>query len=119
MSATIINGSDALIDLIVRRAAEQAAEIIVARLRQEPGVGAPPYATAKNNPLGSRKAFRGAVRRGAFETFRRGRELAARWKDVEDWMFKNQRSVGPAHGAPSLEEELAMASKPRARRTAA
>ena len=93
--------------------AARTADVVLQRLRQEPGFGAPLYATAKHNPLGSRKAFLSAARRGAFKTFRRGREVAAHWKDVEEWMLKSQ----DIEGEPStLEHELALASKPRARR---
>lgn len=42
----------------------------------------PEHASAKHNPLGSARAFLDAGRRGDFETFKRGKEVVARWVDV-------------------------------------
>jgi hypothetical protein len=113
VSATNPTGSDVLIEIIVRKAAELAAEIIVARLRHEPGLGAPLYATAQHNPLGSKRAFLNAARAKKFTTFKRGRNVAAMWSDVDAWMRQCPEQRRESPGELSLEEELAMASKPK------
>jgi hypothetical protein len=43
----------------------------------------PRHATAKHNPLGSERGFKAAARAGGFLTFKLGRQVAARWEDVE------------------------------------
>lgn len=54
---------------------------------------APRYADAGNNPLGTRRAFLAAGRRGDFPTFRRGREVVALWADVEAFIESRRRPV--------------------------
>jgi hypothetical protein len=55
----------------------------VAAAAQHPAPAPPPdLATAKHNPLGSPRAFLDAARRGAYPSYRRGREVVARWEDV-------------------------------------
>ncbi|KYF56715.1 hypothetical protein BE04_33570 [Sorangium cellulosum] len=58
----------------------------------------PHYATAKSNPLGSARAFLNAHRRGHFHTFKRGREVAALWTDVETWI--ESRKIVPRECKP-------------------
>ena len=97
--------TDILVEAIVGRAAERTAASVVAQLRTMPGFGVPVYATAKNNPLGSKRSFLNAHRRKDFATFLRGREVTARWTDVEAWMISRQR--GAVGSVQSLESELA------------
>lgn len=59
------------------------AERIVARLlASSPSPNHPEHADARANPLGTARAFLDAGRRGDFPTFKRGREIVARWVDV-------------------------------------
>jgi len=74
---------DALLDDLADRLAE--------RLAARAGASSPSYASAKHNPIGSARAFLDAARRGDFATFRRGREVVARWADVEAWLEGRKR----------------------------
>jgi len=70
------------------------------------------WATAKDNPLRSSRAFLDAARRGDFPTGKRGREIAARWTDVEAWIEgrKDSRAAkkrGPPRSDPPQEDVLA------------
>jgi len=67
-----------LIDVLAERLAEKMAARMVA--------STPRYATARENPMGSSRAFLDAARRGDFPTFRRGRCVAALWADVEGYV---------------------------------
>lgn len=67
------------------------------------------YATAEHNPLGSARAFLNAHRRGAFPTFKRARNITARWVDVETWMRDPARKAKPQN---DLEAELDLACAP-------
>jgi hypothetical protein len=88
-------------------AAEIAADIIEERLRREPQNR---YATAAHNPIGSRRQFLDAARAGKFDSFKRGREVAARWVDVE----RSIESTKPSRRTPpELESELRLAATPR------
>lgn len=49
------------------------------------------WATANDNPLGSPRSFLDAGRRGDFPTCKRGREIAARWVDVDAYIAGRQR----------------------------
>lgn len=53
----------------------------------------PEYADAKRNPLRSERAFLDAGRRGDFPTFKRCREVVAKWGDVEAYI--KSRKVVP------------------------
>lgn len=96
------------------------ASAVVAQLRAE-GFGRPQYATAKENPCGSRKAFLRGCREKGFESFKRGRELSADWAAVEAW-WRAQAAPGdaPAKPANDLAAELqeAAGAGPRRRRRA-
>lgn len=74
---------EALLEALADAIAEKVAEKVAARLAVAPA--APALATAKNNPLGSSRAFLDASRRGDFPTFKRGREVVARWSDVAEY----------------------------------
>jgi hypothetical protein len=63
--------------------APKIAAMLAARGAGEPSTR---YATAKDNPLGTARAFADAARRGDFPTFKRGRCVAARWADVEAYI---------------------------------
>jgi len=112
------NTSAELVDFIARRAAELAAEIIVTRLRQEPGIGSPRYATADSNPLNSRRAFLNAHRAKSFPTFKQGRNVAALWSDVEAWMRQRPEPRQTGEEGMSLDEALSAAAAPKRMRRA-
>lgn len=80
-----------LADLIAERLAERAAPDPAAR-----------FASAKDNPLGTPRAFLDAARRGDFRTFRRGREVVARWADVVAYIEGREckRKPRPRPAAP-------------------
>ncbi|WP_437606287.1 hypothetical protein WMF20_35540 [Sorangium sp. So ce834] len=102
---------------VATMAAELAADLLTDRLKVSP---APRYATARENPLGSARAFREAAAAGAFKTFRRGKQAAALWEDVEAWMVSQPppapRTKPQADGDLSLRDELAIAAKPSTRK---
>ncbi len=97
-----------LLDAFVDRVAERVVELI----RAEPGLGTPRYATAKENPTGSQKAFRRGCRARGFESFMRGRTRVAEWADVERWWREEQRRVRPGD---DLQSQLEAASAPMRR----
>jgi hypothetical protein len=68
----------------------------------------PRYADAKNNPLGKARAFLDAGRRGEFPTFKRSREVVARWSDVEKYI---ERRGKPTRQAPTLDDDLELLRK--------
>lgn len=59
----------------------------------------PAYYSAEDNPLGSRRAFLDAARRGAFPSFKAGRRVLARREDVHLWIESRQRKQ-PAASTP-------------------
>jgi hypothetical protein len=79
---------DVLIDVLAERVADKMATRI--------GASSPRYATARENPIGSARAFLDAARRGDFPTFRRGRCVAALWTDVERYVENRKPLKGPA-----------------------
>lgn len=50
------------------------------------------YATAKNNPLESRRGFLDAAARGDFPSFKRSRSVVALWQDVETFIESRPRT---------------------------
>lgn len=72
-------GADQLLEVFIELLAERVAEKLASRT----GGPAPRYATARDNPLRSPRAFLDAARRGDFPTFKLGRCVAALWSDVE------------------------------------
>lgn len=109
--------TDPFVEAIARRVVELTVPEVINQLRTLPGFGTPIYATAKNNPLGSARAFLNAHRSKAFPTFSRGRFVSAKWEDVERWMMARQK---PANPTSDVEAEFAaeMAGKRRAKRSA-
>lgn len=73
----------------------------------------PRYATAKNNPLGSPRAFLNAHRDGKFPTYKRGKEISADWSVVEAWM--RSRKAQPAERATMADELDAACAAPKRR----
>jgi len=61
------------------------------------------WATARENPLGGARIFLDAGRRGEFDTFKRGRQVVAKWEDVEAYIerTKVKRSRRPASAKTS------------------
>jgi hypothetical protein len=70
------------------------AERIANRIAARGGAStpAPKYADARNNPLGSARAFLDAGRRGDFPTFKRARSVVALWSDVEAYIERRRRA---------------------------
>ncbi|XXX73909.1 hypothetical protein WMF30_40310 [Sorangium sp. So ce134] len=108
---------EAFAQVLATMAAELAADLLEERLRAP---STPRYADAKCNPLGSARAFREAAAAGAFKTFRRGKQTAALWADVEAWMVAQPppapRTKPLVDGDLSLRDELALAAKPATRK---
>jgi hypothetical protein len=105
----------ALLDA-VDAVADRFADRIVARIAP---ASADRFAGAKDNPLGSARAFLDAGRRGDFPTFKRGREVVARWADVLAYIEGRQcrrkaRPAAPANTNTAPTEPLT----PEARRRA-
>ncbi len=69
---------------------------------------APRYADAKNNPLGTARAFLDAGRRGDFPTFKRSRAIVARWSDVEQYIERCGRQPPKA---TALDDDLELLRK--------
>ncbi len=65
----------------------------------------PRYATKKCNPCGSSRGFVTACSSGAFDTFKLGRELAAKWEDVAAYVERRVLPVRQADAKPPLEED--------------
>lgn len=63
----------------------------------------PEHASAQHNPLGTPRAFLDAGRRGDFPTFKRGREVVARWADVLAYIEarKVERTKRSLSGGPA------------------
>ena len=81
------------------------AERIVARLLgSSPSPSHPEHADARANPLGSARAFLDAGRRGDFPTFKRGRDIVARWVDVLAYI--ERRAVARKERKPSSAEDM-------------
>lgn len=77
------SGVARIADLSVGVLLDALAEELAGRLLSRLSVAAcPEHASAQHNPLGSARAFLDAGRRGDFPTFKRGRQVVARWNDV-------------------------------------
>ena len=85
---------------------ERVADRVVRRL--EGTTSRSTYADAKNNPLGSARAFLDAGRRGDFPTFKRGRQVVALWADVERYIQSKQRARRERTPADSAEDDRAL-----------
>jgi hypothetical protein len=87
------------------------AERIAAKITARDVPTIPRYATAKANPIGSERAFLDAGRRGAFPTFKLGRQVAARWEDVERYVESRQRPTRVPDGMPAPDDDRALLAK--------
>lgn len=101
---------------------ERTARRVVELLRADVPAPAPRYADAKDNPLGSARAFADAARRGDFPTFRRSRRVTALWTDVEAWIqsrpaMRSRRVPDQLDPAKLLTSALA-SRRPRAKSAA-
>ena len=70
---------------------EALADRLADKLAARAAPPAPRYAIARENPIGSARAFLDAARRGDFPTFKRGRTVAALWADVERYVEGRRR----------------------------
>jgi hypothetical protein len=95
-----VRASSNLLDALLDDLADRLAE----RLAVRAGASSPRYADAKHNPLGSARAFLDAARRRDFATFRRGREVVARWADVEAWIESRKRPVQLPPAVPANDD---------------
>lgn len=96
---------DALVDLLAERVAEKLAD------RLAPPSAPPDLASARNNPLGSGRAFLDAARAGRFESWRRGREVVARWSDVAAYdraRLRPRPAPSPAPADPDAHREAVL-----------
>lgn len=74
---------DTLFGAFLDAVADRVAERLAARIAPDPATR---WASARDNPIGSPRAFLDAGRRGDFETCKRGREIVARWSDCEAYI---------------------------------
>lgn len=86
--------------------AEMVADRVIARLSGN----SPRYASAVENPLGSSRAFLDAHRAGRFPTFKRGREVLAKWADVEAYI-ESRRTRPSEHRAEKDQGDVASLAK--------
>lgn len=112
-SSNARNDLDTLLDQIADRIAER----VIARIARDP---AEHHATAKNNPIGTPRAFLDAGRRGDFPTFKKGREVAARWCDVTAYIERRtcERKPRTCNAPATPANANATPLDPRARRLA-
>jgi len=75
----------------------------------------PEHASARDNPLGTARAFLDAGRRGDFPTFKRGREVVARWADVLAYIERRtiERNDRPSLAPPQPPPTAPRAPSPR------
>lgn len=78
-----------------------AAEVVPQVVRELNATSTPMFATAKDNPLGSARAFLDAARSDRFPSFMKGRERCARWSDVLSYI----ESRKPRRGARKLHQD--------------
>lgn len=91
--------------------ADRVADRIVARIAP---ASTDRFASAKDNPLASERAFLDAGRRGDFPTFKRGREVVARWADVLAYIEGRQCKRKPRTATPKPAEPLTSEARRRA-----
>jgi hypothetical protein len=80
---------DALLDELADRVAERLTQRIG---KDIPTASGSEYYSANNSPLGSRRAFLDAARRGAFPSFKAGRSVLAKREDVHRWIESRPRT---------------------------
>lgn len=83
---------DAFLEQLAAKLAPKVAALLVAPPPAER------WATARDNPLGTRHGFLAAAKRSEFPSFKRGRERVARWTDVEAYL--QRRQAAPRKAAP-------------------
>jgi hypothetical protein len=66
------------------------ADRVADRLAHRAGPG-PVYYSAKDNPLGSRRAFLDAALRGCFPSYKAGRRVLAKREEVHRWIESGDR----------------------------
>ena len=88
---------DALLDDLADRVAERIVERVGLG---EQASNRSAYYSAKNNPLGSQRAFLDAARRGDFPSYKAGRRVLARCEDVDRWIESRPRK----HSEPPADE---------------
>lgn len=86
MSPSALAHLHAFVEAVARDAAREAVKEALANR------DAPEYATARHNPLGSKRSFLNAARANKFRSFKRGRETAARWEDVAAYIESTART---------------------------
>lgn len=91
---------EAALEALLRRVVREELANVLASM----GIRATPeHATAKSNPLGSERAFLDAARKGTFPTFKLGREIAARWADVQAYAERRTITRSTLAEAPPIE----------------
>lgn len=83
---------DTLFGAFLDAVADRVADRLASRIAPDPATR---WASAKDNPIGSARAFLDAGRRGDFETCKRGREVVARWADCEAYIASRQCARKP------------------------
>jgi hypothetical protein len=99
--------AEAFANLVAVMAAELAAKIIEERSRSQGSR----YATAKHNPMGSPRRFRDAARAGKFPARQVGREIMAKWEDVEAYIESMPVPASRLKSRAELTAELDAAMK--------
>jgi hypothetical protein len=95
---------DVLLEGVVQKFEQRLDDLLSGQAQHQ----TPRYADAKNNPLGKARAFLDAGRRGDFPTFKRSREIVARWSDVEQYI---ERRGSQSHNATSVNDDLELLRK--------
>jgi hypothetical protein len=95
---------DVLLEGVVQKFEQRLDDLLSEQVQRQ----TPRYADAKNNPLGKARAFLDAGRRGEFPTFKRSREIVARWSDVEQYI---ERRGSQPHQATTVDDDLELLRK--------
>jgi hypothetical protein len=90
--------ASSLLSALLPALARELAPLIAAELQRGPTT--PRHATAKCNPCGSVRGFKAACASGAFETFKLGRAVAAKWEDVERYVESRKATPSPKQASP-------------------
>ncbi|KYF80374.1 hypothetical protein BE20_10655 [Sorangium cellulosum] len=107
--AAPVKSDGGMLDVLLDELAERIARKLALRGH---GTAVPPrYATAKNNPLGSARAFLDAHRRGHFATFKLRREVVALWTDVETWIESRKAATRERRPADDTDDDRALLAK--------
>ena len=95
---------DVLLEGVVQKFEQRLDDLLSGQAQHQ----TPRYADAKNNPLGKARAFLDAGRRGEFPTFKRSREVVARWSDVEQYI--ERRGKAPQQSS-TVDDDLELLRK--------